>query len=87
MLKTHEVIVNVIPNKSHNMTLCEQLLYGYDYILGVVPFKLLLWTFSGNFMNIKLSTLITIGLLKGYIQRCGSTPTTALYGDLSMPLV
>jgi hypothetical protein len=73
--------------KSHNLTLCEQLSYGYDYIRAVVTFKLLLWKFSGNFINIKLSPLITIGVLKGYVQGCGLTRTTTLYVDLSMPLV
>jgi hypothetical protein len=38
-------------------------------------------------MNIELSPLITIGVLKGYVQRCGSTPTTTFYVDLSMPLI
>jgi hypothetical protein len=82
MLKIDEIIVNVIFNKSHNLTLCEPLSYGYDCILSVVTFKLLLWNFFGNFINIKLSTLITIG-----VRGCGLTPTTALYVDLSMLLV
>jgi hypothetical protein len=87
MLKIDEVIVNVIINKSHNLTLCEQLSYGYDCILSVVTFKLLLWKFSRNFINIELSTLITIGVLKRYVIGRGLTPTTAFYVDLSMPLV
>ncbi len=87
MLKIDEIIINAILNKSHNLTLCEQLSYGYDCILSVVIFKFLLWKISGNFINIKLSTLITIGVLKGYVIKCGLTPTIALYVDLSMLLV
>lgn len=73
--------------RNHNLTLCEQLSYGYDYILGGVTFKLFLWNFFGNLINIELSTLITIGVLKGYVQGCGSTPSIAFYVDLFMPFV